>query len=755
MSAFLRFNLVALSFLLALAACGVSPQAKKAGYLKNGDKFFAMKQYKEAVTAYRNALLADSSDKNTFTKLAAVFLAAGDINQYLSNLQQARDIDPEDLDIRLKMAQGFAMIRKTNESRREIDFILEKDSQHPGALILLSELAAKPEEIEDAVSRLKALQPDSRELPGVKLALGKLYAKKGDLTNAENYLRDAIKAANLPEAHLALGGVAFARKNFALAEQEYRAAAKLLPEVPSVQLKLADFYISRKNNDTAAVVLENILLKSPDFRPALYRLARIALEKKNLDECERYLQTALQKNPSDVEGRAIHAQLLLARGEATKAAGELEEVAKALPDVPFPKFLLGLAYMKNGDAFRAKTYVQTAVDLEPNFMPALLLLAQANLRTGAFRSASDNLLEVLEKDAGNVEAYILLPETARTSVEIEEAEKLLEKGEPFFKNNPGFNLALGSLYLKKGDLAKAEDSIKKALALEPDSAHAHEFMGDCLLRKKDHDGAALEYKKAVELSPTASMAHIKLAEFYLIDNNLAEAKRILSESAAKSPDFLPVSFYLARIAFAEKDFDGSIKLLDAILQKNPNYIDALILRGQINSTRKKTAEALHDFKDALRINPGSEPALQSMGLAYLEKADIADARSSFREVVRLDPDLYDPRVRLAELDLRSGDFQSAIDNVQALLGKGVKEPVLYLLLGSGYLGKTGFRQSGGGPSDLPGEKSGGCSRKVFVRPGTARSGEKRGSGQVFRRGSQCFSTGHGFSGTACRNRYRR
>ena len=200
-------------------------------------------------------------------------------------------------------------------------------------------------------------------------------------------------------------------------------------------------------------------------------------------------------------------------------------------------------------------------------------------------------------------------------------------------------------------------------------------------------GPNAEFRKAVELSPTASMAHIKLAEFYLLDNNLAEAKKILSESAAKSPDYLPTSFYLAKVAFAENDLDGSAKLLDSILQKNPNYIDALILRGQINGLRKKTAEALDDFKQALKINPGSELALQFMGLADLEKGDIANARSSFREVVHLNPGLYDPSVRLAELDLRSGDFQSAIDNVEALLGKGLKEPVLYLLLGSGYLGK--------------------------------------------------------------------
>ena len=56
-------------------------------------------------------------------------------------------------------------------------------------------------------------------------------------------------------------------------------------------------------------------------------------------------------------------------------------------------------------------------------------------------------------------------------------------------------------------------------------------------------------------------------------------------------------------------------------------------------------------------------------------------------MVRLDPDLFEPRVRLTELDVRSGDFQSAIDNLEAMLGKGLKEPVVYMLLGSAYLGK--------------------------------------------------------------------
>ena len=207
----------------------------------------------------------DANDKNIYMKLAEVFFEVGDINQCLSNLQKARDIDPEDLDIRLKMARCFAMVRKTAESRQELDFILEKDPQHLGALMLSSELAAKPEEIEDAVSQLKALQPDPSALPQVKLALGRLYARKGDLSNAENYFLEALKGANLPEAHLALGDLAVAKKDFAQAEQEYTAAAELVPEVSPAHLKLADFYIFRKNLDKAKGVLEKILQNSPDF----------------------------------------------------------------------------------------------------------------------------------------------------------------------------------------------------------------------------------------------------------------------------------------------------------------------------------------------------------------------------------------------------------------------------------------------------------------------------------------------------------
>ena len=91
-----------------------------------------------------------------------------------------------------------------------------------------------------------------------------------------------------------------------------------------------------------------------------------------------------------------------------------------------------MAYIRGGDVFKARRSLQRTLALEPDFMPAILLLAEADSRSGAFRSANDSLLKVLQKDPGNIEAYVLLPEAARTPDDIERAGNLLERATAFF-----------------------------------------------------------------------------------------------------------------------------------------------------------------------------------------------------------------------------------------------------------------------------------------------------------------------------------
>ena len=344
------FRALILLFPILLIIGCTSAEQKKNMYLEKGDKFYAEKQYKEAIIEYRNVLRIDANNVDATRKLALSYYSVEDFGNALQALLTVRHANPDDLDIRLEAARCYFHFGKLKEGREELNFILEKEPQRLDALFLLAELAKSSEEVADALDRLKDLNPGNEDRQKYNLALGLLYGKKGDLSKAENYLLEALKGeANLLEAHLALGNIAVAKKDFMQAEQEFQAAAELSPEVSAARLRLADFYIFRKNSGQAKQVLENIIQKSPEFSPALYRLARIALENQNLDECKKYLQTVFQKNPSDLEGRVINAQLLLARDETAKAAEELEEVVKAMPDARFPKVFAGpCLYQKRG-----------------------------------------------------------------------------------------------------------------------------------------------------------------------------------------------------------------------------------------------------------------------------------------------------------------------------------------------------------------------------------------------------------------------
>ena len=185
MTVFFRSNLAVILLSIALTACGASPQIKKARHIENGDKFFAAKQYKEALTSYVEGLKIDANDKTIYLKMAAVFTAVGDYKECITYLKKARDVDSEDLDIRLKLARSFAALNNKEDSRRELEFILDKDPQYLDAQLLLSELAEKPEEIEEGISRLQGLKVEPAESARVNLILGKLFIKKRDLAKEE------------------------------------------------------------------------------------------------------------------------------------------------------------------------------------------------------------------------------------------------------------------------------------------------------------------------------------------------------------------------------------------------------------------------------------------------------------------------------------------------------------------------------------------------------------------------------------------
>ncbi len=673
--------------LLSVAvACGESPDLKKARYFENGDKLFEQKQYSEAAVEYTNVLKIEEGNKAACEKLAQVYSVIGDPAAQLSYLLKAKGTDPGDFELRLRIARLQLTLEKIVESREELQFVVGKDPQNLEALFLLSDCAKTPAEVNDAIVRLTAAAPVAGN-PKYSAALGRLHLKRGDFTKAESFFYDALTGeSNLMEAHLGLGDLAAIKKDFHQAEQEYKAAVDLVPEISTVHVRLADFYIYAGKPAQARQVLEEALQRSPGFLPAMHRMARIALGEGDLEECSKIADAILQKDPTDLDSKTLRAEILLSRKEPAEAEKILQEITSARPDLPVPNFLMGLAAMGKWDLTGARSFFEKALDQDPYLSDAALRLAEVNVRMGFYDPANELLNRLLDRDRGNLDAIFLLSEAARSSTAIKSAIERIEPLQFQFGNDSRFNLALASLYLKDNSINKAEEILKRMLIGEPESVQTHLLMAELLLRKNDIAAAEKEFLDASGKAPSPSGAQIMLAEFYYGQKRTDEAKKVLADLSANSPDFFPASFALARIAFDERHFAEAQILLETVLKKNPVHVDALILKGQVSLAEKRPSEALHDFSEALKLNPLSVNAIYLAGLAHMQSGDMDGARKSFTEAIRIQLDFFEPRLRLAEIEIGSGAFQPAIEHLQFLLDKGSKEPSIDLLMGTAYLG---------------------------------------------------------------------
>jgi Tfp pilus assembly protein PilF len=83
---------------------------------------------------------------------------------------------------------------------------------------------------------------------------------------------------------------------------------------------------------------------------------------------------------------------LLGSGQAEAAVGALDEAVKVDPFSAEAHFLLGKALRVRGDAFRAMTALERAVELRPGLFPALQSLTATYLEKG-FRAKAAETLE--------------------------------------------------------------------------------------------------------------------------------------------------------------------------------------------------------------------------------------------------------------------------------------------------------------------------------------------------------------------------
>ena len=344
-------------------------------------------------------------------------------------------------------------------------------------------------------------------------------------------------------------------------------------------------------------------------------------------------------------------------------------------------------------------YLQRAVEFNPDDVEARVRLATLHIFGGRMEEAREEAGFALDKDPKNLDALAVFAGTVTTEGEVDGAIGRLESARSDHAGKAKFHLTMGSLQLRKRDVAGAEASFQEAARVEPDSADAHLALGTFYLAKREPAKAKEEFDLAAEKAPVRSGTQIRVVDFYRLLGQPDEGDRRLDALVKEAPDFYPAWRRIAQYAFSDRDYDRAQEALNHLLEasdKDPETIRMIaevhLAKGETEQAQTRFREAITVFQDYARRRP-EQPSLHfRLAQLHVRVGEIEQAKSRLATVVELAPNSPSAVLLLSELQINSREASKAVLPLEEL-SKRQPSALAFDLLGRAYLQDQKFPQA--------------------------------------------------------------
>jgi putative PEP-CTERM system TPR-repeat lipoprotein len=407
---------------------------------------------------------------------------------------------------------------------------------------------------------------------------------------------------------------------------------------------------------------------SRDKPQELIQDGKAALAKRDFQTASIQFKNALQSNPASTETRVLLGRSLLGRGEnapaiveftkALEGGGSTDEItpliAKAiLQSGDFKKAvgtygktvlkdksaqaqlqtLMSTAWAALGEPEKSKASLEAALNLAPDYAPAILLQARQTASKGDIAGALALIDKQLAKDATLDDAWVLK----------------------------------GDLQSQKPEGAKlAQESYRKALQLDATNSSANFALMNLLLRTKDFAGAKSQLEVLKTNLPKSPVTNYVEAQIALTDGNLAKAREIAQQLRLKAPDNAVILQLSGSVALQMREYVQAESFYSKALQIAPAAVTARQGLGKVYLRLGRPAKALEALKPILEYPAEvfDAPAVYALiGEAELALGDAGAAEKYFGLAAKVDPDNAWIKTSLAMTRMTKGDTAVAFSEL--------------------------------------------------------------------------------------------
>lgn len=396
--------------------------------------------------------------------------------------RNALAIKPDDMEIRLKLAQAELSRGKLGEA--------------------LGELKA-----------VAAAKPRDRK---VHQLLAEMYQKQGDAEAAQKEWELAgVTIAPQPLEFVREGDRELAARKFEKAAVAYRKALKIRQEWPEVLKKLGDVEAAAGNDDAAiSAFREAVRLDSSDS-DGKFSLGSLYERNGRLEDAIGLFVEALRADPDNGMIRRRLADIYALRGNFPQAIEQYTALLKDRSDNPILHLKLAKVLVKSRKIKEALAEYEQAQRLDPDNLEGHRELAVLYARQRMLDKAVDQYREVLRLKQDEMDARLALISLYVKMKDYQGLTELLEEGTRLFPDDANSHYRLGIIYEFRKNLPAAIEEYRKTVELQPLHAKGHNALGRLYLKT----GRTAEARVSLE---AAKKADPGLAEPRMLLNTIRE-----------------------------------------------------------------------------------------------------------------------------------------------------------------------------------------------------------------------------------------
>lgn len=363
------------SLMLAYNSAVLTPDDGSA-WGKLGMTYYANESIPEAMTCFAEAEKLQP-DEPRWPYLYGMVLAESDRAAGLPAVKRAADLDPDNVDVRTRLAEFHFALNQLQESRTVFMQLRDKDPRNARVLLGLARIEFTEKNWDACRQLAEEAMKNAPPRPDIHELLSRAHSRLGNAKEAETH-------AN------ALSGLQNSSVDW---PDKFLNEVMALRSDPAVLMEQSEVLAAAGRLEEELRVLNRLVQVDPDNPEAFTLFARALLRAGDLPTAARVVAEGAKRHSNNAELGLMQAVTALQLGNADEAIERLQEVLKRKPDYAEAHFILGNAFVKAEKIDDAIEAFRDVLRYEPLFAPAHLGLADLLTKQGKTIEAAKHAAE--------------------------------------------------------------------------------------------------------------------------------------------------------------------------------------------------------------------------------------------------------------------------------------------------------------------------------------------------------------------------